>query len=88
MAERLKYKTRHHQTPRREHRENILLYQPYKCFLRSISQGNRNKSKNKPMGPNQSNKLLHSKGNRKTKNKKQKTKPKKATYGMGENSFK
>ena len=24
MAERLKYKTRHHQTPRREHRQNIL----------------------------------------------------------------
>ena len=23
MAERLKYKTRHHQTPRREHRQNI-----------------------------------------------------------------
>ena len=24
MAERLKYKTRHHQTPRREHRQSIL----------------------------------------------------------------
>ena len=24
MAERLKYKTRHHQTPEREHRQNIL----------------------------------------------------------------
>ena len=49
MAERLKCKTRHHQTPGREHRQNILWHQPYKCFLRSVSQGNRNKSKNKPM---------------------------------------
>ena len=30
-------------------------------FLRSVSQGNRNK--NKQMGPNQTYKLLHSKGN-------------------------
>ena len=28
MAGRLKSKTRHHQTPRREHRQNILWYQP------------------------------------------------------------
>ena len=59
MAERLKYKTRHHQTPRREHRQNILWHQPYEYFLRSISQSNRNKSKNKPIGPNQTDKLLH-----------------------------
>ena len=45
---------------RREYRQNILLHQPYKCFLRSISQGNRSKSKNKPMGLD---KLLYSKGN-------------------------
>ena len=31
-------------------------------FLR-VSQGNRNKNKNKQMGPNQTYKLLHSKGN-------------------------
>ena len=35
----------------------------FKCFLRSVSQSNRNKSKNKPMGPNQTEKFLHSKGN-------------------------
>ena len=34
-------------------------------FSQSVSQGNRNKSKNKPMGPNQTDKLLHSKGNQK-----------------------
>ena len=39
-----------------------------------------NKSKNKPMGPHQADKLLHSKGNQKEN--------KKTTYGMGENSFK
>ena len=31
----------------------------------SVSQGNRNKSKNKQMGPNQTYKLLYSKGNHK-----------------------
>ena len=36
-------------------------------FLRSVSQGNRNQNKNKPMGPNQTDKLLHSKGNYKKK---------------------
>ena len=46
-------------------------HQLHKCFLRSVSQGNRNKSKNKPMGPNQTYKLLHSKGN----HKKQKRQP-------------
>jgi len=50
------------------------------CFLSSVSQSNRNKSKNKPMGPIQTDKLLHSKGiqneNRKT------------TSRMGENHFK
>ena len=70
MAERLKYKMRHYQTPRKEHRQNILWHQPYKCFLRSVSQSNRNKGKNKPIGPNQTEKFLHSKGNQKE-NKKQ-----------------
>ena len=36
--------------------------------------------KNKPMGPNQTEKLLHRKGNQKE--------TKKTTYRMGENSFK
>ena len=36
-----------------------------KFFFRSVSQGYRNKSKNKPMGPNQTDKLWHSKGNQK-----------------------
>ena len=39
-----------------------------------------NKSQNKPMGPHQIDKLLHSKGNQKE--------TKKTTYRMGENSFK
>ena len=46
----------------------------------SVSQSNRNKSKNKLVGPNQTDKLLPSKGNRKEN--------KKAAYRMGENSFK
>ena len=49
-------------------------------FSRSVSQSKRNKSKNKPMGTNQTDKLLHSKGNQKEN--------KKATYRMGGNSFK
>ena len=32
-------------------------------FLRSVSQDNRNQSRNKQMGPNQTYKLVHSKGN-------------------------
>ena len=39
-------------------------------------QGNRNKNKNKQMGPSQTFKLLHSKGNHKHNEK---------TYGIGEN---
>ena len=39
--------------------------QKLKCFLRSVSQSNRNKSKNKIMAPNQTDKILHSKGNQK-----------------------
>ena len=37
------------QTPRREHGQNILSHQRYKCFLRSVFQGNRNKNENKPV---------------------------------------
>ena len=43
------------------------------------------KAKNKPMGPNQTDKLLHSKGNHK---KTTTATTKKTTYRMGENSFK
>ena len=51
MAERLKYKTRHHQTLGREHRQNTLRHQPHEYFLRSvwketeIKESNRNKRK-------------------------------------------
>ena len=41
----------------------ILRHKLYQCFLRSVSQGNRNKNENKQMGPNQTYKLLYSKGN-------------------------
>jgi len=41
MAQRLRHKTRHHQTSRREYRQNILWHQPYQCFFRSVSQGNK-----------------------------------------------
>ena len=56
---------------------NILWHKSYQCFLRSVSQGNRNKSKNKQMGPSQTYKLLHSKRNHKQNEK--------TTYRMGEN---
>ena len=69
MAERLKYKKRHHQTPRREHRQNTFCHQPREYFLRSVSQSNRNKNKNKPMGPNQTEKFLHSNENQNQKQK-------------------
>ena len=65
MDEKHKYKTRHHQTPERKHRQNILRYQPHEYFLRSFSQSNRNKSKNKPMGPNQTEKLCTAKETKK-----------------------
>ena len=59
----------------------LLWHQPYKCFLRAVSQGNRNKGKNKPTGPNQNDKTF---GQRRKPYKKKK----KTTYGIGENSFK
>ena len=52
-------------TYRNELRQNILWQKSHQCFPRSVSQGNRNKNKNKQMGPNKTNKLLHSKGNHK-----------------------
>ena len=42
MAESLKHKTRHHQTPRRKHRQNTLWHQHHEYFLRAVSQSNRN----------------------------------------------
>ena len=56
-------KKKHHKAPK-----NIgktFSDKSYQCFLRSVSQGNRNKSKNKQMGPKQIFKLLHSNGNHK-----------------------
>ena len=54
----------------------ILQHKLYQCFLRSVSQGNRNKNENKQMGPNQTYKLLYSKGNHKQN--------KKTANGLGE----
>ena len=42
MPEILSSKTRHQQTPAREHRQNILRHQPYEHFLRSVPQSHRN----------------------------------------------
>ena len=48
-----KCKTWHHKTSRNEYRQNFLRHKSWQHFLRSVSQGKRNKSKNKQMGPNQ-----------------------------------
>ena len=76
----LKYDTRYCKTPRREHKQNILWCKLCHCFLRSVSQDNRCKSKIKQMEPNQTYKLLHNKRNKKQNGK--------TTYGLGENIFK
>ena len=70
-----KHKTRHYKTPRREYSQNILWHQSCPCFLRSFSQGNRNKNKNKQTVPNKTYKLLHSERNHKQNEK--------TTYKMG-----
>ena len=57
--------TWHLKTLRSEYRQNILWHKLYQCFLRSVSQGSRNKSKSKQMGPNQTYRLLYNKGNHK-----------------------
>ena len=49
-------------------------------LLGQSPKGNRDKNKNKQMGPNQTDNFLHSKGNHKENTK--------TTYGMGENSCK
>ena len=61
-----------------EHRQNILWHKS--CFLRSLSQFNRKKNKNKQMEHYQTYKLLNSKGNQKKQKQKQKI-----TYRRGEN---
>ena len=63
----LKTNIRHdtYKTPRREYSQNILWHQSYQCFLRSFSQGNKNKNENKQMVPKKTHKLLHSKRNHK-----------------------
>ena len=55
----------YHKTPKLEHGQNILWYKWYQCFLMLVSQGDRNKRKNKQMGPYQTYKLLQRKGNHK-----------------------
>ena len=58
-------------------KQNILWHKSYQYFLRSVTQGNRNKNKNKQIGFDQAYTLLHSKGNHK-----QNEKP---TYRMRKN---
>ena len=43
----------YHKTSRREHRQDVFDINSNKCFLGLVSQGNKNKSKKKQMGPNQ-----------------------------------
>ena len=77
---RLKRKSWYHKTPGREQGQNILWYKSQQFFLRSVAQGKRNKINNKQVGPNQTYKILHSKGNHKQN--------KKTTYGLQENIYK
>ena len=73
---RLKYKTGQHKTSRK-HRQNILKHKSQQYFLRWVLQCKRNKSKNKQMWFNQTDKLLQGKGNYKQN--------KKTAYRLGEN---
>ena len=79
MSERLKYKTRHHQTPVREHRQNINI-NVTNVFSGQSLKATEIKAKNKPVGLNHTAKVFHSKGKQKE--------TKKTTYRLGENSFK
>ena len=58
----------------REQRQNIIWHKPQKCFLRSVSQGSKNNSKSKQMGPNLTYNLLQRRRNQE-----------KTIYRMGEN---
>ena len=80
MAERLKYETRHNQTPRRKYRQNIPDINLMNVFSGQSSKATEIKAKINQLGPNQTDKLLHFKRNQKEN--------KKTTYRMGENSFK
>ena len=71
------FKTWCHETSKREHRQNIIWHKLYQSFLRSVSQGNRNKIKKQKVVPNQTYKVLHSKGKHKQNEK--------TIYGMGGN---
>ena len=76
MAQRLKLKT---DTIKllEERIGKTFSHKSYRCFLRLVSQSKRNRSRNKQIRPNQTYKLLHSKGNHKQNEK--------TTYGLGEN---
>ena len=77
MDLRLRYKTRYYKTLRGKHRPNTLRHKPQKHLLRSTYQSIDNKNKNKQMGPIQTSKFLHSKGNPKQ--------HKNTSHRMGEN---
>ena len=80
MAERLKYKTRHHQIPRREHRKTFSDINLTNIFSGQSPKATEIRAKINQWDLNQTDKILHSKGNPKEN--------KKTTYRMGENSFK
>ena len=65
MDQRPKCKTGQYKTLRGKHRKNTLGYKLQEYFVSSFSQGERNKSKNKQMGLNQTYYLLHDKGGKK-----------------------
>ena len=48
-----------------ENTDKTIWYKLYQCFLGSVSQDNRNKSKNEQIEPNKTYQLLYSKGNHK-----------------------
>ena len=58
-----KIKARNYKTPRGKHRQNTLWHKSQQDPLWPTSQNIGNKSKNKQMGPNETYKLLHNKGN-------------------------
>ena len=65
MDKKPKCKTGYYKTRRGKHRQRTLGHILQQYFLGSTSQSDENKNKHKQMGPNQTNKLFHSKGNRK-----------------------
>ena len=61
----LNIKPRYYKTPRKEHRQSTFWHKLYLCFLRSLSQGNRNKRKNKKWNLRKFISFCNSKGNHK-----------------------